>query len=718
MAKFRPGTKKFVFKRILHYWGNMVRNYDESVQNESFFDPVDTAIEREKGIGLIKAAYSPTEIKILLGAGGFAKDENLGEFFRKIWNVKKAREKCRVVLEAAREYILANVSRSRKEDDVEKRFLELKRVLGLSDLEYEVLLLAYIVDQANFNWPKYIDDDDKPMFFAMATDRSYHEIIKALSSNGKLSRFSLLDSDFDFNHKMIGGYINGIESEAISRRFYKENAGAEILPWEFFGALAEKDGAVLKRMLSAKPGKCNILLYGTPGTGKTSFARALAGQCGRPAWEIKQGDDNGENMNVQSRMVGIRICNGQEAPDNSLIVVDECDEILSGGRSIFGFLAGNGGSADKGVVNTILDEMKIPAVWISNTEACEIDESIRRRFDYSICFEKLDAARRALIWRNAVRKYGLGDLIGEERISRYAAEYPTSAGGISTVLENVRRMKCGSGEVDELVDTLMKPHCRLMELKEPSAFRPSGGYSLEGLNIQGKVKPGKLVEAVGNYYDSAFSAASVDRPRMNVLLHGAPGTGKTEFVKYLGDALGRKVTAVKGSDILGKYVGESEKNIAAAFRNAEAERAILFFDEIDGILQSRESAHASWEVSQVNELLQQMENFNGVMVAATNFLQNLDPAVMRRFTFKLKFDYLDDEGKKVFFERFFGTDLDEGELSELKALERLTPGDFRTVRQELFYLNEKPSNRERIAALREECELKGASAQVPIGFAD
>ena len=172
----------------------------------------------------------------------------------------------------------------------------------------------------------------------------------------------------------------------------------------------------------------------------------------------------------------------------------------------------------------------------------------------------------------------------------------------------------------------------------------------------------------------------------------------------------------RGSDILGKYVGESEKNIAAAFRNAEAERAILFFDEIDGILQSRESAHASWEVSQVNELLQQMENFNGVMVAATNFLQNLDPAVMRRFTFKLKFDYLDDEGKKVFFERFFGTVLDEGEFAELKALERLTPGDFRTVRQELFYLNEKPSNRERMAALREECALKGGSAPAPIGF--
>ena len=144
MAKFRPGIKKFVFKRILQYWTNMVRNYDESVRNESFFDPVDTAIEREKGIGLIKAAYSPTEIKILLGAGGFAEDDNLSEFFGKIWNVKKAREKCRVVLEAAKEYILANVSRSRKEDDVEKRFLELKRVLGLSDLEYEVKLVLEV----------------------------------------------------------------------------------------------------------------------------------------------------------------------------------------------------------------------------------------------------------------------------------------------------------------------------------------------------------------------------------------------------------------------------------------------------------------------------------------------------------------------------------------------------------------------------------------------
>ena len=205
---------------------------------------------------------------------------------------------------------------------------------------------------------------------------------------------------------------------------------------------------------------------------------------------------------------------------------------------------------------------------------------------------------------------------------------------------------------------------------------------------------------------------------MNILMYGPPGTGKTEFVKYLGRELDRKVLVVKGSDILSKWVGGSEQNIAAAFRTAESERAILFFDEIDGLVQSRERATASWQVSQVNELLQQMENFDGVMIAATNFCKNLDPAIMRRFTFKLEFDYLDDEGKRTFFERMFKTTLTEEEYDALKALRNLAPGDFRTVRQERFYLAGKTSNMDCIEALGEECALKKDGGTSPrIGFA-
>ena len=217
----------------------------------------------------------------------------------------------------------------------------------------------------------------------------------------------------------------------------------------------------------------------------------------------------------------------------------------------------------------------------------------------------------------------------------------------------------------------MKPHCRLMGVKDENDFLPAKDYSLEGLNIKGKVGLDRVVKAARNYLDAGFGAASEDKPRMNILLFGPPGTGKTEFVKYLGRELDRRVVVVKGSDLLSKWVGESEQNIAKAFRRAEAEHAILFFDEVDGLLQDRANATRSWEITQVNELLQQMENFDGIMVAATNFSKNLDPATMRRFTFKLEFGYLDDAGKKSFFERMFKATLADDELAELKALRNL-----------------------------------------------
>ena len=162
-----------------------------------------------------------------------------------------------------------------------------------------------------------------------------------------------------------------------------------------------------------------------------------------------------------------------------------------------------------------------------------------------------------------------------------------------------------------------------------------------------------------------------------------------------------------GSDLLDMYVGGTEKNIRRAFAQAEAEKTILFLDEIDGLVQNRERAQRSWEVTQVNELLHQMENFNGVMIGATNFATNLDAAILRRFTFKLEFDYLDNAGKMLFFERMFQAKLNEAENMRLATIPNLAPGDFRTVRQALFYLGEDVSNSDRIAALERESFAKG-----------
>ncbi|MBP1583083.1 MAG: AAA family ATPase, partial [Victivallales bacterium] len=137
---------------------------------------------------------------------------------------------------------------------------------------------------------------------------------------------------------------------------------------------------------------------------------------------------------------------------------------------------------------------------------------------------------------------------------------------------------------------------------------------------------------------------------------------------------------------------------------------ILFLDEIDGLVQDRSNSDYSWEVTRVNELLHQMENFNGVMVGTTNFLQNLDPAIMRRFTFKLQFNYLDDRGKRLFFERMFKSQLTDEELVRLNAIKNLAPGDFRTVRQSLLYYGCDVTNAQRLAALEIESAAKSGKA--------
>ncbi len=105
-----------------------------------------------------------------------------------------------------------------------------------------------------------------------------------------------------------------------------------------------------------------------------------------------------------------------------------------------------------------------------------------------------------------------------------------------------------------------------------------------------------------------------------------------------------------------------------------------------------------------------MENFKGVMVGATNFATILDAAILRRFTYKLEFDYLDDAGKITFFERMFGSKLSAAEAARLAKIPNLAPGDFRTVRQGLFYLTDSGiTNAERLEALEHESAAKSAN---------
>jgi hypothetical protein len=130
------------------------------------------------------------------------------------------------------------------------------------------------------------------------------------------------------------------------------------------------------------------------------------------------------------------------------------------------------------------------------------------------------------------------------------------------------------------------------------------------------------------------------RPGFRALFHGPPGTGKTVTASVLGKMTDREVYRVDLSMVVSKYIGETEKNLAALFDKAEHKEWILFFDEADSLFGKRtqvREAHDRYANQEVSFLLQRIENFNGLVVLASNFAGNVDEAFARRFELLVHF---------------------------------------------------------------------------------
>jgi len=123
-------------------------------------------------------------------------------------------------------------------------------------------------------------------------------------------------------------------------------------------------------------------------------------------------------------------------------------------------------------------------------------------------------------------------------------------------------------------------------------------------------------------------------PGFRSLFHGPPGTGKTLTAGLIGKRSGREVYKVDLSMVISKYIGETEKNLANIFDRAENKGWILFFDEADALFGKRTNisdAHDRYANQEVSYLLQKVEDYDGVVILATNFKSNLDEAFTRRF---------------------------------------------------------------------------------------
>ena len=225
-------------------------------------------------------------------------------------------------------------------------------------------------------------------------------------------------------------------------------------------------------------------------------------------------------------------------------------------------------------------------------------------------------------------------------------------------------------------------------------------YSLDHLNIAGRFTPEQIITALRK------------RPKGSLCFWGIPGAGKTQLAEYIAVELDLPILLRSASDLLSKWVGETEQQIAAMFTEADAEGALLFLDEADSFLRDRTLARAEWSVTQVNELLQSMERFDGIFIAATNLMDSIDAAAMRRFTWKLEFKALEPEQAWAMFraETEFDAAAEPERAAERKeqlaAIADLTPGDFATVKRQANMLGEHLSPDAWIEQLAAEAKAK------------
>jgi AAA+ superfamily predicted ATPase len=184
-------------------------------------------------------------------------------------------------------------------------------------------------------------------------------------------------------------------------------------------------------------------------------------------------------------------------------------------------------------------------------------------------------------------------------------------------------------------DDLVLPKDTLDAVREVVRFARHRPYLLEDWGFSKKLPYGRGVSAI---------------------LAGPPGTGKTMVAQLLAHELGYDLYRIDLSQIVNKYIGETEKNLARIFDEAETSHAVLFFDEADSLFAKRtevKSSNDRYANLEVNYLLQRMETYDGVTLLATNLEQGLDEAFKRRVRFSIQFEMPEEPERKRLWRSMF-----------------------------------------------------------------
>ena len=481
-------------------------------------------------------------------------------------------------------------------------------------------------------------------------------------------------------------------------------AAATMLGLADFSFVADDANVLVSLLRNAVTGKeqgVNVLLYGPPGTGKTELAKVVAHAAGLDLFEVEYADRDGNSLSGRDRYRSLQIAQVfLKGSTHSALLFDEVEDVFPPISSEAAQLMARSDQLSapvlssvngKAWVNQILESNTVPTLWVTNRIE-QIDPAFRRRFAYHLELRSPPPGAR----EGVVRKTLEGVQVSDAFVTRLTARKGLTPAQIRTAVRFARLASSPPDTMDAQLDatglqtTLAGGRPALMESlierqltnadvalgnkTQATGRRSVTTYDLGMLNVESRFEIPRIVEALKCRAHGALC------------FYGAPGTGKTALAEHIAKALDQPLIIKQASDLMSKYVGETEQKMAAMFKEAEAEKAVLLLDEADSFLQDRRGAQRTYEVTEVNEMLQGMERHNGIFICTTNLLDSIDQAALRRFTFKIKFLPLTGRQRETMFvtEALNGdaATLTDELRDRLARLAQICPGDFAAVKRQ------------------------------------
>ena len=477
-----------------------------------------------------------------------------------------------------------------------------------------------------------------------------------------------------------------MSEDDLQSSFFKEAPTTDLTLTDF-SHLPQVENTVLpylKAAMMQKKTGVNLLIYGAPGSGKTELTRVLGQALRCRTFEIAVTAE-GQDSRLDAWQAANTCLRSQ---NNTLLVLDEAEDVFNNGIQLS--LFSRPVRSNKAKINKLLETNACPTLWLTNSLE-NMDPAMLRRFDII-----LESAAPTEPQRRAIIEKSVGEVFSPALKARLAATSKLTPGVITRVKAVVESLGLPAELRDKRGRELINDVLRVQRAGTvaPAAPMTDAVYSTEYVNTDTDL--------------TALADGLKHHPSARICLYGVPGTGKSAYAAWLAKTLGKPLLRKKASDILNCYVGGTEARIAAAFAEATRKEAVLLIDEADSFLQDRSRSEHSWETTQVNEMLTQMESFDGIFIATTNLIDTLDAASLRRFDLKAKFDYLRPEQGLNLFRRWLekqGIAVTDAAASRIARLDTLAPGDYATVvRQAQFHpITSADDFAERLAA---ECRMK------------